>query len=245
MVYKWLINSLSRLLCHHCFLCGESLVNERSGQLCRRCQQDLPYFQRVCEQCGRELATTPESSLSRCGSCLSRPPLFDRVISAYVYASPVKQLVTQFKYQRQLAIGVILADSILARIQETGTSVNQPVEAILPVPLHPSRLRQRGFNQALELARPIASKLDLPLLISSVHRHRNTPEQSSLTGKERRQNLKNAFSMEKQIPYKSLAIVDDVMTTGSTVEELCRLLKKNGVEYIEVWCAARAANRSV
>lgn len=243
MVYNWLINSLSSLLSPRCFLCGESLASQTPG-LCPACRNDLPQLDQACEQCGNELTSMPGSLLHRCGSCLTSPPVYDRVITAHIYAAPVKQLVTQFKYQRQLAIGKVLADNLLARVQDTSTTPHHRVEAILPVPLHTARLKQRGFNQALELARPLARELDLPLLISSVRRHRNTPEQSSLTGKERRSNLRNAFSIKKPIPYKSIAIIDDVMTTGSTVEELGKLLKKNGVEYLEIWCAARAANRS-
>jgi len=159
------------------------------------------------------------------------------VISAFAYANPIKQLVTQFKYQRQLAVGALFAEILKPRVR----SASQHVDAILPVPLHFSRLRQRGFNQALELARPLAKMLELPLLASQISRQKNTLEQSSLHAKQRRNNLRNAFVIEQDIPYKSVAIVDDVMTTGSTVEELSRILKRNGVKYIEVWCVARAS----
>jgi len=164
------------------------------------------------------------------------------VISAFAYAEPVKQLISHFKYQRQLAVGAIFADVLSSRIQKRHVlSSTREIDAIFPVPLHPSRLRQRGFNQALELARPLAKILKLPLLLSQISRQKNTLEQSSLSAKQRRSNLSKAFTVEQDIPYKSVAIVDDVMTTGSTVEELSALLKQNGVEYVEVWCVARAS----
>jgi ComF family protein len=174
--------------------------------------------------------------INKCGQCLSHPPSYDRVLAPFAYAEPVRQLIANYKYRRKLAIGSIFTDELVEHLIESPLKV----EAILPVPLHPGRLRQRGFNQALELARPIARQLNLPLLINHVKRHKNTAEQASLSGQQRRANLKNAFTQAKDIAYESIAIVDDVMTTGSTVEELSRLLKKNGVKYVEVWCIARA-----
>jgi ComF family protein len=133
----------------------------------------------------------------------------------------------------------MLTDQLIQRLNQTAML---RVDAILPVPLHPGRLRQRGFNQALELARPIARQYRLPLLLNHVKRVKNTLEQSSLSGKERKTNLRQAFSLVKGINYPAIAIVDDVMTTGSTVEELSGLLKKNGVNYVEIWCLARAGH---
>ena len=245
MVYNRLINSLSRLTEAHCFLCDqqfEPLNTLHSSPFCPNCSHDLPKISQACHQCGISIPTAAshdKDNLAKCGPCLTEPPTYDRVISAFAYAAPIKQLVSQFKYQRQLAVGALFAEILKSHVQSTP----QHIDAILPVPLHFSRLRQRGFNQALELARPLAKMLELPLLTSQISRQKNTLEQSSLHAKQRQNNLRKAFLIEQNIAYKSIAIVDDVMTTGSTVEELSRLLKRNGVEYIEVWCVARASIR--
>ena len=237
MVYKWLNITLFKVAGRRCFLCGQSFRPHLSNHFCHDCLNDLPYINPACSQCGTSLNIGfGQDEHSQCGPCLTKPPSYDRVISAFAYANPIRQLISQFKYQRQLAIGMMLAEILESKVLYSSPSV----EAILPVPLHPSRLRQRGFNQALELARPLAKTLERPLLMSQVHRQKNTLEQSSLSGKQRRSNLKQAFSVSGPIPYTSVAIVDDVMTTGSTVGELSALLKRNGVRYIEIWCAARA-----
>jgi ComF family protein len=116
----------------------------------------------------------------------------------------------------------------------------EPPEVLLPVPLHPARLRERGFNQALELARPLARRFDRPLLIDAVRRIRATPPQTGTDRGARRRNIRNAFALHRPLPWRHVAIVDDVMTTGSTVAELARLLRRNGVERVQVWVAARA-----
>ena len=243
MVYKWIINNLSRFFGRYCQLCGQLTDPATNIPFCSACLHDLPRLQHSCHQCGCHINAGTEHTLDtsplRCGPCLTQPPSFDRVIAAFAYADPIRQLMARFKYQRQLATGDVIAQVLRSRLP-----VPAQVEAIIPVPLHPRRLRQRGFNQALELSRPLARALDLPLLPHSVIRQKNTPPQSSLTRKQRRQNLKQAFSLKQAIPYASIAIVDDVMTTGSTVEALSTLLKQHGVEYIEVWCVARATGRS-
>ena len=116
-------------------------------------------------------------------------------------------------------------------------------ECIIPVPLHPQRLRVRGFNQALELARIIAKQLNIPLNYSLCQRDKSTPFQSGLSAKQRKQNLKNAFIVTKPHAYKHVAIFDDVVTTGTTVNELAKQLKNSGVETIEVWAIARTQNK--
>lgn len=115
-------------------------------------------------------------------------------------------------------------------------------ECIIPVPLHRRRLRQRGFNQALEIAKPLAKKLQLPVDFKTCIRTKHTRPQSELSAKKRQQNIKNAFTLKKPITAKHVAIVDDVMTTGNTVTELSALLRNNGVTTIEIWCCARAAS---
>ena len=113
-------------------------------------------------------------------------------------------------------------------------------DCILPVPLHPKRLKARGFNQALEIAKPIGQYFKIPIDTTSCIKIKNTKAQSSLTAKKRRHNMKNAFALSHQIKYKHIVIIDDVMTTGQTISEIANLLKLNGAEKIEAWCCARA-----
>jgi len=148
--------------------------------------------------------------------------------------------MAHYKFQRQLSLAPIFARAMLEKIEIAASRC----EGLLPVPLHSLRLRQRGFNQALELAKPLAKTCQKPILHKSIKRKRNTETQSDLSARQRVKNLKNAFECAEPLKYKSIAIIDDVMTTGSTVNELAKVLKLNGVEYVEVWCVARANIRS-
>jgi ComF family protein len=116
----------------------------------------------------------------------------------------------------------------------------QKPDVIVPVPLHKSRYRQRGFNQALEIARTVSKDMQVPLDVYSCQRQHDTPQQSQLPAKQRRKNLKNAFAVVRPLNAAHVAILDDVMTTGSTVHELAKVLKKAGVAKVDVWVCARA-----
>jgi len=117
--------------------------------------------------------------------------------------------------------------------------------AILPIPLHATRLKERGFNQAVEIARPIAKAFHLPLLTDQIIRMKSTPPQATLPAAKRKQNIKNAFLIKQSLHHQHIAVVDDVITTGNTVYEFCRVLKKQGVERISVWCCARATSSKI
>ena len=236
MVYNWLKYALSGITGRHCLLCFH-VTDDPTTDFCPECLNDLPMVRQACQQCGISLES---EHLSLCGSCITEPPAYDRVISAYGYARPIRQLMASFKFQHQLSLAPIFARALLAQIQRPDSRI----EAILPVPLHPTRLRQRGFNQALELARPIAHSLKKPIMLKSIRRKRNTETQSSLPAKQRVKNLRGAFESIQAVNYTGVAIIDDVMTTGSTANELAKTLKLNGVSYVEVWCVARAHLKS-
>ncbi|GAB6041709.1 hypothetical protein JCM17961_23840 [Endothiovibrio diazotrophicus] len=153
------------------------------------------------------------------------------------YASPVDRLVQRFKFNGGLVDGRLLAHLLIdgAVARETARP-----ELILPVPLHPARLRRRGFNQSLELARPLAEALAIPVDFALCARIRNTAVQSQLPAKARRANVRGAFALRGPLPAAHVALVDDVLTTGHTAAELARLLKGAGAERVEVWTLARA-----
>ncbi len=183
-----------------------------------------------------------------CGRCLSRRPAFDRTYAPFIHQGAIRHLIGALKfgadYKNARLLGMLLAEHLT---NLSGTDLHLPEgcrtgkpDLILPVPLHKSRYRQRGFNQAIEIARTVAKELQIPLDLTSCRRHRDTPHQSQLPAKKRRKNLKNAFSVIKPIHAGHIAILDDVMTTGSTADELAYVLKKAGVGRVDVWVCARA-----
>jgi ComF family protein len=165
-----------------------------------------------------------------------RPPAFERCLSPFVYQAPLDHLLLGLKFNGRLAqarlLGELMADWLIS-------VVDAPPDHIIPVPLHNTRLRERGFNQSQELARPIAKRFGLPLNTADVRRIRATPQQSDLSRKERLKNIKGAFEVRRPL-NGHVVIVDDVMTTGSTAHELSRTLLNAGVERVEVWVCARA-----
>jgi len=239
MVYKWLNTVLWALYPPVCVVCEQALpASAVAGDLCDPCRDALPWRRGpVCGQCG--LALEGHEAL-RCGACLARPPAFDRLFVPLAYESPVGALITDFKFHGRLAPGRVLAglltDAVTAAVADAGLPLP---EALVPVPLHPARLARRGFNQAVELARPLAGALDLPLHTAGIRRQQDTPAQSTLTAKARRSNLRQAFAVSGPVPAR-VAIVDDVVTTGATVEALARVLQRAGAEQVQVWALARA-----
>jgi ComF family protein len=171
-----------------------------------------------------------------CGRCLSSKPAFDETYAPFIHQGAIKHMIGALKfgaeYKNARLLGMLLADYIKQ-------AAEQP-DLILPVPLHKTRYRQRGFNQAIEIGRTVAKELQIPLDLTSCKRHRDTPHQTELSAKKRRKNVKNAFSVIKPIDARHIAILDDVMTTGSTTHELAWALKKVGVSRVDVWVCARA-----
>ncbi len=223
-----------------CVLCGES--TSQCISLCLSCQQDLPRIKSACSCCG---IPTP-TDVDRCGLCLKSSSSVDYTFSLFQYESPVDYLISQLKFNQQLSYAAILGH--LLKQSLTGSiAKNGKPDIILPVPLHKSRLVKRGFNQSLEIARPVSKALRIPIDYQFVRRTRKTMVQSDLTAVERRKNIKNCFEMTKTTEmatqvqnYKHVVIVDDVVTTGSTTNELAKVLKKSGVEKVGVWTIGRA-----
>jgi len=158
------------------------------------------------------------------------------VRAPFLYRTPVDALLRAFKFQGRLVHVRVLARIMSDHVQASGSRLP---DLLVPVPLHPSRLRERGFNQAVELARLIGRALAIPLDTQTCQRIRLTSAQSGLTATERRRNLRNAFYVRPMDLPRSLAIVDDVMTTGATVASMAQALRRQGVERIEVWVCAR------
>lgn len=174
-----------------------------------------------------------------CGDCLTRPPGFVGVVPLGVYQGPLRDCVQGLKYQSKprldRALGTLLAETLAQRFVHA-----LPPDLLVPVPLHPHRLRQRGFNQALLLGREVGSGLRLPVCPHLLQRHRPTPPQQGLPARERRHNLRGAFSLTRPLQGERILLVDDVMTTGTTARECAATLLEGGARSVWVAVLARA-----
>ena len=220
-----------------CLLCGASPSRSKNDYLCDSCLADLQNNHYACTLCAlpiKELAST-----SLCADCLKSPPVFDRCLSAFVYAQPLEWMIQQLKFNEKLSYAPLLS-SLMLRFLQDKTAEQLTADVIIPMPLHPKRLKERGFNQSLLLLEPVAFEMGLPIDTSSCQRVRDTPHQTGKTARQRKQNIKGAFQFENQKGYKHVIIFDDVITTGSSVGELGKVLKRSGVERVEVWSLARA-----
>lgn len=167
-----------------------------------------------------------------CGHCLRKPPRFARTVAAYAYAFPVDKLIQAYKFGASLQLARSLAERMLPHIAV------RP-DCIVPMPLHPLRLRERGFNQSLLLARELGAQLDLPVLAQACLRTRNTAPQSELPWKERGKNMRKAFVAGAAVAGRHVAVVDDVMTTGASLNELAQALRHAGATEVSTWVVAR------
>ncbi len=250
-----------------CPLCAQQLGNKdaQNTPYCSQCTASLPYLKHACLRCGQPFSHTAaysdntatgyalnqlnsdididighehtaSSSVDHCGKCISHPPSFDHCFSPFEYSAPISDEICRLKYAEQPQLATRLAELFVDEL--LAHDIEQP-EALLAVPMHSKRLRERGYNQSLELAKQIAKRLEIPLINDLVRKKTHTRKQTTKTLIQRQSNLKNSFAILKNKHYQHLAIVDDVITTGTTVGEISKILKKNGVDYIQVWSIAR------
>lgn len=217
-----------------CVLCGSSGFN--GMDICVACYRDLPWIESACTQCAIPLAINGADAI-KCGHCLKKSPAFDHSISLFSYQNDAIKLIHQLKFNEKLTNARLLGSMLAAAIQKNSTALPN---CVVPVPLYKKRLRQRGYNQSIELARPIHQALHIPISVGSVIRVRDTPSQTGLDKKQRHKNILNAFQLTQPLNAQHVAILDDVVTTSSTVNELARILKKAGVRRVDIWSIARA-----
>lgn len=173
-----------------------------------------------------------------CGACLSRPPPFEHTQAAGLYAEPVSHWVTALKYGHTLSYARLMAEAMRPGLK--ALLARQPEAHLLAVPLHRSRLRQRGFNQAQEIARQLARLENVPLAPARLVRHKNTARQTTLSKAQRASNVRGAFSCPKGGWPANIILVDDVMTTGNTLRQCARVLRAAGVKNVQALVFARA-----
>lgn len=226
-VRRWLGKSLGR----RCVLCLEPSLDTN---LCRYCAASVPVLGRACFRCALPLPADEPHDV--CGACLTHSPPWHRATAAARYVSPVSEMISAFKFGRDLAVGQALADLLFAQVKDR--SLDTGFE-LLPVPLHRARLRERGFNQSLELARSLSRKLDMPVATRLLRRSRATVSQSgTATQSQRLKNVRGAFELTGP-PPESVVLLDDVYTTGATLRACADLLVRGGCRNIEVWVVAR------
>lgn len=237
MVYGWLKWIACGVYPSTCLLCARP--SRRRSELCGACARDLPWNRHACPRCALPLPDTSGGQL--CGQCLKSPPPWDEAVSPLIYAWPLDQLLQRFKFHHDLATGELLG-GLLAAFLAAGLTTRPDV--VIPVPLHPARLRARGFNQALELARPLRTQWQLRVDHRLCVRRKNTAVQSTLTARKRRQNLRDAFQVRGPLTGAHVAILDDVITTGATMSALAQALRTAGAARITAWSLARAVRLS-
>ena len=213
------------LLCHA--PCGAQPV-------CQACSREFPRLaQPLCDQCA-----TPLPHGRHCGACLAKPPRFDRLIAPFVYAFPVDALIHALKYGRRLVASRPLAEALAATVDERA-------DLIVPMPLSAARLRERGFNQAQEIARRVGRLSATEVAADLCRRVMETPPQATLPWKARASNVRGAFVCDRDLRGAHVAVVDDVVTTGATLNELARVLKRAGAARVSGWSVARAVRHAV
>jgi len=217
------------LLAPRCLVCGEAGFD--GLDLCPWCRAELPWNEPACTRCALPLAVGLD-----CPRCLADAPPFTRAHAAFRYEFPIDRLLPRFKFHADLAAGELLATLVHWSLDPA----HWP-QALVPVPLHRSRLRRRGYDQALELAKALSRETKLPLLSSRLHRVRRTQAQTELGRNARRRNVCGAFALAPGPPLPAhVALVDDVLTTGATAGECAHLLLDAGVARVDLWTVASA-----
>ncbi|MBC7756208.1 MAG: ComF family protein [Bdellovibrio sp.] len=255
LLNKWLKNSQLFNFClkmdtlkqfifkPNCLLCAESTAQNSKNThpsthaVCGECLAELPWHPKTsCPQCGLASSGAGLNAIV-CGSCLNSPPDFDATKAVFLYAYPIDAMMLRYKYGSMLNLGDTFGEFLAEKINIEDCLRN--IDLIVPMPMHPQRLQERGFNQALEIAKILTKNCKEKLDYKSTERQTLTPPQASLPLKERVKNIKGAFKVNTALKEKRIAIIDDVMTTGASLNELAKTLKKAGASHVECWVVAR------
>ncbi|HEC26743.1 MAG TPA: ComF family protein [Gammaproteobacteria bacterium] len=222
-------NLLNSLLPVSCGLCNASTGSHLP--LCQPCLSDLPLLGTACSSCA-----LPVGSTGNCGKCQQHRPTCDQCLALFLYQEPVNYLVQQFKFSRKLEYGYLFSSLMAKKL----LSLPEQPDVLIPVPLHPSRLRSRGFNQSWEITRQLSRITGINASHKICQRIKKTPLQTGLKASERKRNLKQAFAVTANVKDLHICIVDDVMTTGSTLEAIASVLKSAAAKRVSGMVVARA-----
>lgn len=225
---------LARLLPRQCGLCGLPSGDENT---CDGCRDDLPWIDRPCEHCSAPLPSS--YSGRRCARCDIETGRLTGLHAALIYDYPVDRIVTRAKFHRRPDSARLLGEWLARSLRLSGCT--RP-DVVVPVPLHPARLATRGFNQAAEISRAVIEQLDLRQVTSACRRLIDTRAQTDLSGEERRRNLRDVFRAADELSGLQVAVVDDVVTTGSTLSALADAILAAGALSVRGWVAARSVS---
>ncbi len=209
------------------------LCREPGAGFCAPCRAALPYNRHACARCALPLPAEAPPGVC-CADCQGRPPVFDKILAPLLYQEPVDTLVADIKYRGQLQLGPLLT----AACVEHFLADSAGVQLLLPIPMHATGLRERGFNQAAELASQLSRRAGIPWAGDRLQKVAGGRHQRSLNRRQRRGNVHGTFACRGELP-SAVALIDDVVTTGATVEETARVAKRAGARYVEVWAIAR------
>jgi len=214
-----------------CLGCTHQL--EPGQYFCATCINQLNFLNNPCALCGLENQTGGD----HCAACLYDPPRWQNLVAPLIYQGLPRDLLIQLKFSQSLHLANSLVSSVIHHFQAGKTLP----EVLLPVPLHRKRLLDRGFNQAFEIARVLSHWLDIPVDTRALSRIRDTDSQSGLSANQRQKNILKAFAYQASKPYSHVAVVDDIVTTGSTANEITKTLHRAGVQQVEIWGLARVS----
>jgi len=223
-----MVGLIERLFPQSCLLCS----SWRTGSLglCHDCLHDMPWHtDYACPQCA-----LPSGNSMLCGQCLQAPPAFDATRSLFQYRFPLSATLQQYKYGQLLPLartmGLLLAEHV---------GRHSAADCIIPMPLHRKRLQERSFNQSAEIARIVSKQLHIPLELQACTRIKPTPPQASLPYKQRIKNMQGAFACQAELTDMRVILLDDVMTTGASLNALAKTVKAAGASRVECWVIAR------
>lgn len=229
-IHLRLVAGMQRHVSSRCLLCGGR--GQPGLDLCPACMNDLPRNRICCSRCALPLPYPA----AECGACLKHPPPWQSAWVPWRYAWPLDRLEARYKFSADLAAG-----RTLVKLWQQLSPPQRP-QAIIPIPLHRTRQRQRGYDQVLQLARPLARRLHLPLITDVLQRRAPTAAQSELNAVARRRNVRGAFTVREGAALPAhVALLDDVLTTGATMGECTRVLRRAGVQRVDAWALARVA----
>lgn len=223
-----------------CFACQRVLTDDPVPFFCRACWDDVKALaDPLCPRCGHPFASTATLTYAPrhvCAACRLRPPAYTRAWALYAYEPPLQDAIRLFKYHAKVSLAGHLGAMMEARAETL-----PPIDLIMPVPLHNTRLRERGFNQALLLADRLNRRLRVPLSYDNLIRLRQTQSQTELSRKARLNNLRKAFALVRpeRVIGRRILLVDDVLTTGTTVNECAKILRKAGSAEVYALALAR------
>lgn len=233
IVHKWLATCLQLPSC--CMLCSEPIL--QGQKLCVACHAGLPWLSASCMHC----ALPCRGQHNRCVRCQQKPPIYDRLQGLFDYRAPLDRWIMQLKYQAALGYAVLLSDLMLKHL----CLPTPKPDCIIPMPLHPKRQRQRGFNQTLEIAKRLGKYFQIPVDAKSCKKNRHTLPQSQISAPLRRYNIQSHFfTISPSLKGQKVLIIEDVVTTGSTLEALSIALKNVGVSRIDVWTCCRTLKKN-